>query len=54
MVTNNIWQAALTLTLKYQETGCTRLKEQLNLVLMEIELNEPIGAELRYLLNRSL
>lgn len=54
MLTPDIWQAALTLLLKHQETGCGRLKEQLNLVLAQIELQEPIGPELRSLLNRSL
>ncbi len=54
MLTAQIWQAALTLLLKHQETGCGRLKEQLNLILEQIELHEPIGAELRSLLNRSL
>lgn len=53
-MTKNIWQAALTLALKYQETGCTRLKEQLNLILEHIELHEPIDAELRTLLRESL
>lgn len=54
MLSTNIWQAALTLVLKHQETGCARLKEQLNLVLEQIELYEPIDAELRTLLNESL
>jgi hypothetical protein len=54
MLSTNIWQAALTLALRYQDTGCKRLKEQLNLVLEQIELHEPIDAELRTLLHESL
>ncbi len=54
MLTSNIWQAALALSLGYQESGCSRLKEQLTLVLEQIELHEPINPELRALLHNSL
>jgi hypothetical protein len=54
MLTSNIWQAALALSLGYQETSCSRLKEQLSVVLEQIELHEPINQELRALLHQSL
>jgi hypothetical protein len=54
MLTSNIWQAALALSLGYQESGCSRLKEQLTVVLKQIELHEPINQELRALLHKSL
>ncbi len=54
MLTSNIWQAALALSLGYQKSGCSRLKEQLTLVLEQIELHEPINPELRALLHNSL
>jgi hypothetical protein len=54
MLTSNIWQAALALSLGYQESGCSRLKEQLKVVLEQIELHEPINPELRALLHKSI
>ena len=54
MLTPHIWQAALALSLGYQESGCSRLKEQLAVVLEQIELHEPINPELRDLLHQSL
>jgi hypothetical protein len=54
MLTSNIWQAVLALSLGYQESGCSRLKKQLNVVLEQIELHEPINPELRALLHKSI